>query len=430
MTDGQRAALVVATLAVIGLTAVLGALATAVPADQSSEETRIRTADSFGALHDRGLTGANVSVGVVDVTRFDTDAPALSGRIRAARAFGSGTVDTSGRTHGTAAATVVARTAPDSDLYLATVGGIDGYERAVEWLTRRGVDVVVAPVSFYGRPGDGRGAVGEATERATGDGTVVVAPSGNLARSHWEGRYDAATADNGTVQFAGGDDRMAIDGPTEVTVWLSWDRAHGDEDYTAELYRTDVNGSRLVARSQPFRADGTPNERIVAAVSPGRYALVVSGPPEPTGARVQLVTPRHDIEYARGRGSIVAPGTAPGALTVGAYSEQTGRVEPFSSRGPTADGRTGVDVVAPDRRYATLTDGGFVGSSAATPYVGGLVALLLQADPSLTPAETELLVERTARDIRQPGVDAASGHGVVRPVRAAAAADNATAAAG
>jgi len=425
MGDSRRAPLVVAALIAVFTVAIALVATVTPPAGAPSNGTAGATTGSFERIHDRGVTGSNVSVGVIDVTGFDTDATAFSDQFRAARAFGTGSLD-AGSTHGTAVATTVARIAPSSELYLANIDGVTGYERAVEWLRKQDVDIIVTTVSFYSRPGNGDGIVGQVTADAVDDDVVVVAPSGNLATAHWQGTYDTASVKNGTLQFAGGTTRTAIDGPTDVTVWLSWDRAHADEDYTVELYRTGGATPQLIARSQPYLADNTPNERIVADVSPGRYALVVVGPDEPTNATIRLMSPTHEFEHVTSSGSVVAPGTADGVLTVGAYNNRTGEVESFSSRGPTLDGRTGVDVVAPNRQNAALTETGFVGSSAATAYVGGLVALLLDADPSLSPAHAELLVELTATDIGRPGVDYGSGHGVVNPVEAASAAANRT----
>ncbi|WP_423999599.1 S8 family serine peptidase [Haloarcula salina] len=430
----ERWALVVASLAVFALIAGIGSLATT-PTDGAgaSPATSDRsTADGasngrFATLHAAGVTGENVSVGVVDPTGFDVRRGGLRAHVAETRAFGPRALRAGDDDHGTAAARVLARTAPDADLYLARVDGVDSYRRAVDWLLAEGVDVVVAPVAFYGQPGDGTGAVARATTRAANEGVVFVAPTGNLADSHWSGRYDAETAANGTVLFANDSRRNFVRGDTEMTVWLSWDRDGRDEDYTAELYRTNGTVSRLVARSQPYRADAVPNERIVADVEPGSYYLVVRGPAEPTGTRVRLVSPTHEFQHAVADGSVVAPGTARGAVTVGAYNSRVDRVEPYSSRGPTADGRVGVDLVAPDRRFADASASGFVGSSAAAPYVGGVAALLLDAEPSLSPRRAALLLELTARDVGRPGIDTATGHGEVTPVRAVRAATNETA---
>lgn len=417
-------ALLVAVAIVVSLLAGIAVLA-ATPPEQPTRAQPISTTGEFEQLHDRGVTGMNVTVGVVDVTGFDTRTSPLAGRTAGTRSFGTNSASVVA-SHGTAAATVIARTAPDATLYLASVGGVTAYGQAIDWLRRQGVDVIVAPVSFYGRLGDGSGRVGRITERAIEAGIAFVAPTGNLANSHWRGTYNDSTVDNGTVAVTNGSYRIPIRGPTNVTVWLSWERAHADEPYAVDLYRTDVSGPRLVATSQPYPGDGIPNERIIADVAPGQYALVVRGPADPTGARLRVVSPTH--EFARGteRGSIVAPGTAEGAITVGAYNDRTDTVEPFSSRGPTADGRPGIDVVAPDRQFAGLTDSGFIGSSAATPYVGGLVALMLDGAPSLSPEHAGLLIELTATDTGVPGIDYDSGHGVVNPRAAVSAAENTT----
>src|SRR5436190_7337540 len=115
-------------------------------------------------------------------------------------------------------------------------------------------------------------------------------------------------------------------------------------------------------------------------------------------------------------GAIGAPGNAPWVITVGAYSHE-GTVERtddvmagFSSRGPTAfDYEAKPDIVAPGVGTVSLSDpgglmyltkptallGGSLGSampyfslsgtSMASPVVAGSIALMLQANPSLTP---------------------------------------------
>ena len=90
----------------------------------------------------------------------------------------------------------------------------------------------------------------------------------------------------------------------------------------------------------------------------------------------------------------------------------------FSSRGPTRDGRVSPDVTAPGEYIfsplsshvvvgqggvtptSMLQGGGYhglQGTSMASPHVAGTVALMLQADPSLTPAEARQILQETAR---------------------------------
>jgi hypothetical protein len=415
--------LLAVALAVGLLVAGIGAFAASAPTvsepgASSGVESAPTNATGLDRLHAAGVTGANVSVGVVDVTGFDAGHPAIADRVVATRSFASGeTVRNGGNTaHGTAAASLVTRVAPDSSLYLATFDTVSGYRRAVAWLLANDVDVVVAPVTFYGKPGDGSSAVARVGTQAARSGTVFVAPVGNLAQGHWRGRYDPIR--NGTHRFADGTrNYVRTSGSDDLTVWLSWDRRHAAENYTAELYWTNGTSSRLVARSQPYRADGVPNERIVASLSSGAYYVVVRGPPNRTGARLRLSSPTHSFQYRDPSGSIAAPATGRDVLAVGAYDEEAGRVEPFSSHGPAGD-RLGVDVVAPDDLPAAEKPEGFEGSSASAPYAAGVAALVLDADPRASPRAVETTLERTAVDVADAGVDEATGYGRVDAVRA------------
>lgn len=111
----------------------------------------------------------------------------------------------------------------------------------------------------------------------------------------------------------------------------------------------------------------------------------------------------------------------PGIVCVANYDDQgtgtrAGTIDPGSSRGSTSDVESWPDVSAPGtlitstcrmtlpichlhdgmlldppNRYATLT-----GTSMAAPHVAGIAAQLYQADPSITPAEIENVLEDTA----------------------------------
>jgi serine protease AprX len=133
-------------------------------------------------------------------------------------------------------------------------------------------------------------------------------------------------------------------------------------------------------------------------------------------------------------GGITCPGNAPWVLTVGAASHQGTRfrsddiVAAFSSRGPTwIDRAAKPDILAPGvgieslsdpqstlySRYSDyLLDGtrqtsykpylSLTGTSMSAPVVAGAVALMLEANPDLTPNAVKAILEYTAEG--RPGV--------------------------
>ena len=135
-------------------------------------------------------------------------------------------------------------------------------------------------------------------------------------------------------------------------------------------------------------------------------------------------------------GRIGSPGNAPWVITVGASthagaaSARDTAVAPFSSRGPTPiDSLAKPDLVAPGvgiesladpastlfltrpaaRVWGTVTTASapylsLTGTSMASPIVTGTIALMLQANPSLTPNMVKAILEYTAE--ARPGYDA------------------------
>lgn len=122
--------------------------------------------------------------------------------------------------------------------------------------------------------------------------------------------------------------------------------------------------------------------------------------------------------------SISSPGHATKALTVGAYDSFTGSVAHFSSRGPSLDFRTSVNIIAPgvglvgtkatvvpptnsssinslfsEPRFGTTYDVNYTrasGTGGAAAVVAGVCALLLQAFPQVTPEVLMVALMNTA----------------------------------
>ncbi|RZB28943.1 MAG: hypothetical protein AEth_01547 [Candidatus Argoarchaeum ethanivorans] len=112
------------------------------------------------------------------------------------------------------------------------------------------------------------------------------------------------------------------------------------------------------------------------------------------------------------------PACAKKVITVGAIDDYMD-IAYFSSRGPTADGRTkpevcavGVDVTSAEAD----TGNGYVphgGTSMSTPHVAGVAALMLEYNPNLAPLEIKEILMDTAVDRGIIGPDNNYGWGVV-----------------
>ncbi len=118
--------------------------------------------------------------------------------------------------------------------------------------------------------------------------------------------------------------------------------------------------------------------------------------------------------------TIGSPAAAEKPITVGAQGDpgHNGFFQAyFSSRGPTADGRIKPDISSPGRYImaaAANTGNGYIeysGTSMATPFVSGTAALMLAANPALTPLDVKNLLMSTSWDWGPAGKDIDYGQG-------------------
>ena len=110
-------------------------------------------------------------------------------------------------------------------------------------------------------------------------------------------------------------------------------------------------------------------------------------------------------------------------LATAAICWSGGGLEPYSSQGPTIDGRVKPDVAAFDSNssaiYGPFTPGGcgasgFTGTSAAAPHVAGIAAILQQQNGPLTAGQLLAQLEGSAEDLGAAGKDNAYGWGSLR----------------
>ncbi len=151
---------------------------------------------------------------------------------------------------------------------------------------------------------------------------------------------------------------------------------------------------------------------------------------------------REAVEYARDRGSVVvaaagnnsqdavynSPASVEAAITVGAlrpgstnagFSNVGGKVDVF------APGEEVLSLAAAGSGFASfpsVLQGKYVpasGTSMAAPHVAGVVALLLERFPTLTPEQVRHILRSTAADIGPAGWDELYGYGLVNAAAAA-----------
>lgn len=379
------------------------------------------------AWQTQGSDGTGTRVAIIDggfdgyASRLGTELPA--GTVADLTRCGGGT---GGDEHGTGVAEIVHDMAPGAALLLLCIS--DGFDfiDAMDSLPAD-VDVVNGSIGFTLLDrGDGSGPISAAVARARDRGVLYVAAAGNSEGLHY---HQNATGDTPIgedfadfVNLPGGDDALAFAVAPFGTgvISLQWDAWPGTAlDF--DLYIAD-QFDILAGSFQVQDGNDPPVEEAVLTnpTASTQVYFVLINRYDGTGA------PRLDLFFngdvvgleTSTSSSISDPAVSSAALTAGAHCYADGGIEPFSSRGPTIDGRPKPDLSAPDGTSSSVygtADGcsssGFFGTSAAAPHTAGAAAQLLSANPGLQTAELQQLLVERATDAGAAGRDNVYGAG-------------------
>jgi type VII secretion-associated serine protease mycosin len=287
--------------------------------------------------------------------------------------------------------------ATGGDPYRSQQWGLDQFQAERLWPTSTGAGVDVAVVDtgvtgthpdFTGRICSGVSYLGSTGVAQAGQGT----DDGNGHGTHVAGIAAAGTGDG--VGIAGVApaariipvrvlDAQGRGSSSDVARGITWAVDHG-----AEVVNLSLGGPHSIAVATAVDYAETHGVLVVAA----------AGNDGPTGA----------ANY---------PAALDDTLAV-ASQDEGGDVSWFSTRGAyvdiTAPG-SGIVSTYKDGRWAYMS-----GTSMAAPHVTGAAALLLAAEPGLTPAQVRARIVGTAADRGAVGHDTSFGWGLIDPAAALA----------
>jgi subtilisin family serine protease len=345
---------------------------------------------------------------------------------------------TTGNDECRAMAELIHQIAPDAQIYFYTAfDGQTDFANGITALAAAGCQVIVDDVTYLDEPfcQDG-GVVQTAVENVVAQGVSYFTAASNEGTNFLQrgftgisaalpGLSGAFLAENfGSTARPNPLESLTIAQGSTTTIDLQWDQPFatiGTGNASANslgMVLYDSTG-KIVAYAMNNVTGGNPDQILQftnttastnfylaivtngGSVAPGQFKFIVYG----QGTTI------NDRNAGIGSGTIIGHEMVPVANTVGAIAYYdtaefggSGTVESYSSIGAS------VDFVAPDGS-ATSVFNPFYGTSAAAPNAAAVAALVLQADPNLTPAEVTAVLALTADPVR--GAAGSAGAGLI-----------------
>jgi hypothetical protein len=396
----------------------------------TSEGVALMNADAWQPL---GYVGTGVKVAVIDLGFDSLSEAQAAGDIPSSydyHDFTGGGLETT-TPHGTAVTEAIFDLAPTANYYLYKISNQTHFENAVDSCISNGVDIINHSCGWFNALGyyDGTGLICSIVDTAINHGILWVNSAGNSARHHYRAPGFSETA-SGYHIFSGGTDTINPTGPYAdgqyVSICLNWDDYNPFSNQDYDIYLVQDTGSVtpkwMLVDSSTDDQDGTnyPEEKIdfLNTEAGATYGVIVKNVSAGSVYDFTLFSLNQDFDYYIESSSLPDPGTVTDVVTVGAinriYYNTTEAIEPFSSRGPTNDGRIKPDVAAPDNCICHAYGGRWYGTSLASPHTAGVCALIKSRYSSFSDTNTrEYLYNNCTVDLGTSGKDNTYGYGKV-----------------
>ncbi|QCC51745.1 outer membrane protein assembly factor BamB family protein [Halapricum salinum] len=421
----------------------------------TSEGVGVSNADT---VQSDGITGSGVKTAIIDLN------PGAGGGFwpESHTDYGGNVVDKiqsgdpqqtsyfveSDQMHGTGCTEIIHDMAPNADLVLLAYRGSDNDGDIVSMLKQieqQHPDTAVVSISLGSAPTnrlDGKDDTSEAIETFTNEGETISDPTavdpaaergrvcaisaGNEADGNvWHGQYE--DSGDGTMVFEDGETYLEIQdvdaGAFVIANWDSWDE--GSQTYSIALYEDSAKTTEVTSNS--------PNtDWSYLSIPSGRggetlyFEVTQESASRDHEFDIWLWGSDSDMRFTKSKPdrSISIPATTRDShtLTTAAIQATNFGVEPsagdvkvYSSRGPTRDGRDGIEIAGPSRvtqtsqGYGTASSTadpayGFNGTSAAAPHVAGAATLLFELD-GVDHTDVAAALQNTGAGIPDSNVD-------------------------
>ena len=416
-------------------------------------------AQVLAALDESGLSvnGSGIKVGVLSDSfndlggaAADEASGALPSSVQVLQDLASGGTD-----EGRAMLQIIHDIAPGASLAFYTAFNSEqDFANGILALANAGAKVIVDDVGYSDEPFFQNGVVAQAIQTVEAEGVTYVTAAGNDGSNGYQAAWTpiSGTFDGHSLADAesfGGSLTQTITVNNEGTgdtipLVLEWNQAFGAA--TSDLELLVFHNGTLVGTATN-RTSGEPSNPWVEYdfAASATYQVAIENLSGPNPGLIKEITWGDGLPATisgANAGTVIGHAMTPGAIPAGAVSAAdtpafgfTPSSESFSSSGLGTEllfANNGTALSSPlllnpvavsgIDDIATTVPGGlsdFYGTSASSASLAGVAALILSADPNLTPAQVEQIMEQTALPMGNSAV-AGAGLAQVNPAVAAA----------